>query len=193
MSIRRFSRWAPAALLAVPLLAGCAGLDAGSTPATGAPAHPAPDVTFVDRAARDGLTEVRLARLAADRATDPKVKDLAQTMLADFETSNEQLRKVAAGLGLALPQDLDRAERWDYTALARLQGNDLHRYYVNMVAEYHVKEVRLFRREAGRGEDATIRRFAAATLPALKAGREKAQGLIPYWGYGRTYGGDTPQ
>jgi putative membrane protein len=187
VQVLRFLRSSRAILILGPLIGGCAAVQAGSPP------PPTQDEKFLDRAARDGLAEVRLARLAADRATDPRVQDLAQAMLADFAASNELLGRVAATLGLPLPQDLDRAESWDYKALARLHGDDLHRYYVNMMAEYHVKEVRLFRREVGRAADSPLRRFAAATLPALKAGREKAQRLVPFWGYGRTYGGDTPQ
>jgi putative membrane protein len=178
-------------ILLIPLLAGCA--TANGRPASSAPAHPTGDEDFLDRAARDGLAEVQLARFAADKATDPRVKDLARDMLADFEQSNAHLRQLAAGKGLSLPQDLDRAEKWDYRSLARLSGADLHRYYVNMVAEYHVKEVRQFRREVGRTTDPEIHRFAAATLAVLKAGREKAQGLVPLFGNGRTFGGDTPQ
>ena len=193
MTILRALRCSGAALLFVLPIAGCAAVNAGSPLPAGAPPHLSQDEKFIDRVARDGLTEVRLARLAADRATDPRVKDLAQSMLADFETSNDRLSKVAASLGLSLPQDLDWAERWDYKSLARLHGDDLHRYYVNMVAEYHVKEVRLFRREIGSAADPAVRQFAVATLPVLKAGRETAQKLIPFWGYGRTYGGDTPQ
>jgi putative membrane protein len=185
-----------AALLAVPLLTACAASRGAAAPATGATAAQArspQDGEFLACAARDGLAEVRLAKLAAEKATDPQVKDLAQVTLADFEKSNDHLRQVAARLGVALPADLDRQQRWDYTSLARLDGMYFHRYYVNMMAEYHVKEVREYRHEVGTSGDAALRQYAAATLPALKADREKAQQLVGFWGQGRTYGGDDAQ
>jgi len=153
------------------------------------------DQRFLAQAAREGMTEVKLGELAADHSADPRVKSLARQMLDDFARTNEQLRQLAAAKGVALPAGLDQREEWDYRALARLAGGDyeFNRYYVNMMAEYHVADVRYFRWAAKHTADPDIRRFAAANLRVLKDHREMAQTLVPQFGIGRTWGGDSPQ
>jgi putative membrane protein len=172
---------------------------AGCSLATGDGANPAAagrslaaDQDFLNAMARDGLQEVKIAQLAMKTADDPRVKDLGRHMIDEFEKTGQELHQIAAAKGLTLPADFDRDEKWDYKSLARLDGLFFDRYYVNMVVEYHTKDLRRFRREARRSPDPELRRFAAGTLPALEAGLNQAEALQPYYGFTRTYGGDTP-
>lgn len=57
---------------------------------------------FIQKAAKSGLKEVRLARLAAERATDPAVRDYAQMLLADHQQANVQLTSIARTRGIAV-------------------------------------------------------------------------------------------
>lgn len=196
-----------APLLCVPLLAaGCTSTCGDYIPSvmpgypwsyeganTPTAARTSEEGKFLACIARDDLAEVRLAQLALARSKDARVKDLAQGMLDDFGKTNDDLHRVAAGLGVALPDGLTKMEAWDYRSLARLDGMYFDRYYVNMVAEYHVNEVRSFRREATRSTDPAVHTFVVSTLRVLRAGRDKAQGLVPLFGIGRTYFGDVPQ
>jgi putative membrane protein len=173
--------------LAAALATGCASLWAGG------PNDPAADRHFVEEAAREWQAEVKLGELAVDRAEDPRVKELARTILDDFKASEDPLRQLAAAKGIALPAQLDGQRDWDYRALARLHQYAFHRYYVNMMADYHVRDVRRFRHEVKHAADPELRRFAAANLKMLKDHREKAQVLMPQFGLSRTEGGDVPQ
>jgi len=175
-------------------IAAAAASTVGATPAAAA-ADPgaAGDRRFLEQAAREGLAEVKLGELAAGKAEDPRVKTLARAMLDDFRKLNDELRQLAAAKGIALPADLDKQEAFDYGALARLCCYEFNRYYVNMMAEYHIRDVRHFRSEAKHTADPDLRRFADANLRVLKDHREKAQTLVPYFGHGRTDGGDAPQ
>lgn len=172
--------------------AGCV-----AAPRTG-PAAPgsgdaAADRAFVERAAREGLAEVKLGELAADQAQDPRVKALARGILDDYKQTNGQLQALAAAKGIPLPAEIDHQEAWDYRQLARLCCYEFNRYYVNMMADYHIADVRRFRREAARTADPELRRFAAANLRLMKDHRNQAQLLVPWFGHGRTDGGDAPQ
>jgi len=171
-----------------PLAAGHRGGTGGGTIA-----EQSADRRFVEQAARDGLAEVKLGELAAGKASDPRVKSLARAMLDDFRQIDDQLRRLAAAKGIALPADLDARQRWDYEALDRLCCYEFNRYYTNMMADYLVKEVRRFRHARQGVADPDIRRFAALNVPVLRDQRERAQALVPYFGHGRTDGGDTPQ
>jgi putative membrane protein len=200
LALRRRSTVAP--LFALPRRSTVALLLALATGCASAPPPPAPgpggpsprDQAFLATAAAAGLAEVKFAELAAGRSQNHQVQDLAHTLLADFAATNQALDQVAAARGLPLPADLDSTGRRDYRALDRLsEHRDFDRYYVNLVAEYHVHAVRRFRGELRHTADPDLRRFAAATLRVLERDRDLAQGLVPNFGHGRTYGGDTPQ
>lgn len=187
------------ALLLAGAAAGCATASAGGAAPPGTPANTAAagrslaaDQEFLDTVARDGLQEVKIAQLAVKTADDTRVKDLGRHMIDEFEKTGQELHQIAAAKGLTLPADPTFDERWDYKSLARLDGLFFDRYYVNLVVEYHTKVLRRFHREARRSPDPELRRFAAGTVPALVAGLDQAETLQPYYGFTRTYGGDTP-
>ncbi len=175
----------------VTLTAACASLDrpAGATPAAG----PTADQAFLAAAASEGLAEVRYAELAEERSRNPEVRTFARTLLDDYRTTNAAIREAAAAKGIALPTDLDQVEKRDLWQLGRLYTYEFDRYYVNMVAEYHIHGVRQLRRELRHTADPDLRALAHGVMKIVERDRDLAQSLIPHYGFGRTYGGDTPQ
>src|SRR5215208_3996462 len=74
---------------------------AGSTAANGTIA--ATDKTFVMEAAKGGMAEVELGRLATEKAANADVKQFGQRMVDDHSKANEQLKSLAAQKGVTLP------------------------------------------------------------------------------------------
>ncbi len=58
---------------------------------------------FIEKAAKSGLKEVRLSRLAAERTSDPDVRDLANTIMHDHQDANAQLASIANSKGVMVP------------------------------------------------------------------------------------------
>jgi predicted outer membrane protein len=54
-----------------------------------------PDEEFITKAAADGTAEVELGKLASSKASDAKVKMLAQRLVKDHSTANTQLMTLA--------------------------------------------------------------------------------------------------
>ena len=179
------------ALLLVTLTAGCASLPVAGGTAPGE--RLSADQSFLAAAAREGLAEVRYAELAEERSHNPEVKTFAHTVLDHYRTTNAALRQIAASKGIPLPDGLDKVQEWDLTALNRLYTFEFDRYYVNMVAEYHIRDVREIRREERHTTDPDLRAASHGLLKIMERDRDLAQELIPHYGHGRTYGGDTPQ
>src|SRR5262249_46165610 len=65
------------------------------------------DAEFVQKAAIAGLAEVKMAKLAIDRAQAPEVKQFARKMLADHTKANTELKRIADKKGLQVPTQLD--------------------------------------------------------------------------------------
>jgi putative membrane protein len=156
-----------------------------SSPATNKPAPPgshgmahgmksgslaAADRTFVREAAKGGMAEVEMGKLAASKATNPEVKAFGQKMVDDHSKANDQLRQVASGKGMQLPTNLDTKSRAAYNHLEKLSGDAFDRAYVKMMVKDHVQDVAAFDKEAkSSGADSDVQQFASSTLPTLRS------------------------
>ncbi|MBV8201429.1 MAG: DUF4142 domain-containing protein [Acidobacteria bacterium] len=137
----------------------------------------ATDRSFVMAAARGGLAEVELGKLAASKATDPDVKSFGQRMVDDHSKANDKLRQVASQKGVPIPSDLDRKTRSELDRLAKLSGSEFDRTYVKMMVKDHVKDVAEFNREATRAHDSQVRQFVSETLPIIQDHLKMAKDL----------------
>ena len=52
------------------------------------------------------MSEVELGQLAAQRASDPQVKQFAQRMVTDHGKANDELKQIAARKNVQLPADI---------------------------------------------------------------------------------------
>src|SRR5207248_985091 len=65
------------------------------------------DQQFVQHAARDGLAEVQLGQMAAERASNPEVQRFGQRMVTDHTKANQELMTLAQSKNIAIPMDID--------------------------------------------------------------------------------------
>src|SRR6187402_962675 len=93
-------------------------LAVGAAAQTGA-AVPAPDRTFVEKAAAGGAAEVEGGKLAEQRATNDKVKQFG------------------AGKGLQLPSSPDAHHHQEMAKLQRLSGAEFDRAYMDHMVKDH--------------------------------------------------------
>jgi len=127
------------------------------------------DRSFVLDAARGGLEEVELGKLAASKAANPDVKSFGQKMVDDHTKANDQLKSVASQRGIELPANLDHKAKAEYDRLDKLSGDEFDRAYVKLMVKDHVKDVSDFQRVSKRmSSDPAIRQFASSTLPTLQ-------------------------
>ena len=72
-----------------------------SSEVSGSPAQKLPkldlapaEIARIAAIAQDGMTEVRLGKLAESKASDPEVKKLASLMVTEHSAANEQLKEL---------------------------------------------------------------------------------------------------
>ena len=87
------------------------------------------DSLFAMAAADGGLTEVTLAELGVQKATDPELKKFSQQMIAEHTKMNGELTALADAKGMALPEDDRPATEFCAQSLAGLSGEEFDRCY----------------------------------------------------------------
>ncbi|PTY06673.1 DUF305 domain-containing protein [Opitutaceae bacterium EW11] len=133
------------------------------------------DRHFVEKAAMGGEKEVRLARLASERATDPRVRSFAETLIKDHEQANSELTSLASSKGITLANE-DKEDR-HYKRLSDKSGTDFDKDYVSHMVKDHEEDVEMFEKESRKAEDAQLAAFASKTLPVLQKHLQMAKDL----------------
>jgi putative membrane protein len=133
------------------------------------------DEMFVKNTAKDGMAEVELGKLAAEKASNADVKSFAERMVSDHTKANDELKQVAAKKNITLPADPDAKAKAKYDRLSKLSGPAFDRAYMNEMLAGHKKAVAAFGREAKNGTDPDIKMFASSTLPTLQDHLKMAQ------------------
>lgn len=137
--------------------------------------HMAADASFATTAAEGGILEVQLGELAQTNATSPKVKEFGKTMMDDHSKGNEELKTLAQSKKIVLPATLGEANMKVYNDLREKKGNEFDRAYMELMVKDHEDDIKEFRHESEKGEDADIKAWAAGKLPMLEHHLQMAQ------------------
>lgn len=128
----------------------------------------AADSKFVKEAAVGGMEEVALGQLAAQKASDPDVKNFGQKMVDDHSKANDQLKQVASQKGITIPSALPASKQKEVDQLSKLSGTAFDKKYVSMMVQDHKKDVAEFKKESTKAKDTDVKGFASNTLPTLQ-------------------------
>jgi putative membrane protein len=132
-----------------------------------APAFAADDA-FVMKAAKGGMAEVELGKLAADKGSNDAVKKFGQRMADDHSKANDELAALAKSKSIALPTEIGPEEKALRDRLMKLSGPAFDQAYMKAMVSDHVKDIAEFRTESRTGKDPELKMWAAKTLPTLE-------------------------
>jgi putative membrane protein len=136
------------------------------------------DQAFAKDAARGGLAEVKLGKLAEDHGSSEAVKTFGTRMVAEHTKAGDKLKEAAAQKHIALPADLAPKDQANYDRLLKLSGADFDRSYAQDMVKDHEQDLRDFQREANHGHDDLIRTFAAQTVPMIQQHLQQAKDML---------------
>ncbi|HMH33225.1 MAG TPA: DUF4142 domain-containing protein [Puia sp.] len=132
---------------------------------------------FAVKAADGGMMEVALGRIAQEKASSQRVRDFGAMMVKDHTEANENLKHIAVALQVALPDSVGDDTKKEIDKLAKKNGKDFDKSYMDMMVEDHEKDVAEFRKAADKCSDSTIKSFAAVTLPTLEKHLDSARAI----------------
>jgi putative membrane protein len=165
--------------LAVAQTSGASAPGAPTASATTASSLAASDRKWVEETAAAGMAEVAMGKLGQEKSQAEPVRQYGARMVQDHTKANEELMKIAGGMGVALPAQLPKEQehRKHRDQLAAQQGAAFDKAFMNHMVDDHVKAVASFENQAKNGKNAELKAFAAKQLPTLRDHLASARSL----------------
>jgi putative membrane protein len=114
------------------------------------------DKTFIKKAAKGGMMEVAMGKLAEQNGQNDDVKSFGKRMVTDHSKANDELKSIAEKKGVKLPSK-EPTEKW---------SSD--KAYMNMMVKDHEKDLAEFQEEAANGSDPEVKKFAEGTAKVVQ-------------------------
>ncbi len=148
-----------------------------ATDAAGAP-DPATPQGFVDMAASSDMYEIEAGQLAQEMGERQDVKDLGAMMEQDHTASSEKLKAAVAegGATLTVPPQLLPKHQQQLDAL-RAAGDNFDSVYLQQQMLAHQEALNLLQTQASSGTVASLKAFAAETVPVVQGHLDHVQEL----------------
>jgi putative membrane protein len=129
---------------------------AQDTPAAGSSSLSAKDKMFMKKAAKGGMMEVAMGKLADEKGQSDDVKSFGKRMVADHSKANDELKKIAAQKNAKLPTK-EPTVSW---------SSD--KAYMDAMVKDHEKDLAEFQEEAKSGSDPDVKKFADDTAKMVQ-------------------------
>lgn len=136
-------------------LAGAARA-ADTTPTGGGSSLSEKDKTFMKKAAKGGMMEVTMGKVAEQKAQSDDVRSFGKRMVADHGKANDELKSIASKKGFELPNK-EHAGTWTSD-----------KAYIDMMVKDHEKDLAEFKEEANSGSDPDVKKFADDTAKVIQ-------------------------
>jgi putative membrane protein len=136
------------------------------------------DEAFVRAAARGGLSEIKLGKLAMDQGSNETVKAFGTRMVAEHTKAGDDLKEAAKEENIGLPTDLTAKDQATYDRLSKLSGAEFDQAYAQDMVKDHQQDLRDFQREANHGNDDVVRGFASETVPMIQQHLDQAKEML---------------
>jgi putative membrane protein len=121
------------------------------------------DKAFMQDAAKGGMMEVAMGRVAEKNATDSEVKNFGARMVKDHGKANDELKALAKEENVQLPAAKEPG-KWK-------SDKD----YMGMMVMDHEKDLAAFEKEAKDGSDPNVKSFASRTSEVVRKHLEMAK------------------
>jgi putative membrane protein len=114
------------------------------------------DKTFMKKAAKGGMMEVAMGKLAEQNGQSEDVKSFGKRMVTDHSKANDELKSIAAQKNVKLPGK-EPSEKWTSD-----------KQYIDAMVKDHEKDLAEFQEEANTGTDPDVKKFAEETAKVVQ-------------------------
>ncbi|MBV9549066.1 MAG: DUF4142 domain-containing protein [Alphaproteobacteria bacterium] len=134
---------------------------------------------FAGAAAATDLYEVEAAKVALERSKAPKVRQLAQAMIAAHTKTTTELKAIVAAekLDVALPDKLDTRHQTLIDDLRGIKPAEFDERYAGQQVDVHKEALILMRGYHAKGDNKALKKFAGNVENAVKMHLSMAERL----------------
>ena len=124
---------------------------------------------FVTAAATSDMYEVAAAKIAMARSKNPEIKRFAAKMAHEHSASTAKLKSVlASGVVATPPTELDERRKGLINNLNVATPAEFDKTYIDQQVDAHDEALTLMKGYADHGDNAALKAFAAAAVPAIQ-------------------------
>jgi len=131
---------------------------------------------FLVNVADVSMTEVQLGQIAAEKASNQRVKDFGSMMVKDHSAANDELKTLAANKNVTLPGSISEEHQKKIDDLNKKTGKDFDKAYMDMMEDGHESTVKDFEKNND-NKDADVKAFVNKMLPTLKMHLDSAKAI----------------
>jgi putative membrane protein len=135
------------------------------------------DKKFAKEALAGGMAEVQLGQLAEQKGNSEDVKQFGQRMVEDHTKLDDQMKPIAAQLGVQPPTQLMPKDQALLTKLQGLSGDEFDKVYIRAMLKDHKKDNKAFEQEATMGQNADEKQAAMQGDQVIKEHLQLAENL----------------
>ena len=128
----------------------------------------AKEAVFIMKAADGGMAEVEMGKLAADKGGSDAVKDFGNRMVKDHSKANDQLKDIAANMGVTIPDKVNAKEQAMIDKMSAMSGAAFDKVYVKEMVNDHRKDIAAFETAGKQVKNADLKKFIDSTVPVMK-------------------------
>lgn len=125
------------------------------------------DRLFMLKAAQGNMAEVMTSQLALQRSRNPRVRQIAQHMIAEHGRANAELLRLTSAKRLPMPRFVGAMHTATHDHLSRLTGARFDQMYMAAQVEAHENSINLYQQELVQGRDRDALAYARRTLPVI--------------------------
>jgi putative membrane protein len=126
------------------------------------------DRHYLNGEVRGSLYEIAGGRIAQQRGTTPKVKNLGAVLERDHLRSLDRSARLARRLGLKVPGNPDAAQHWSLHVAGTYAGLQFDQMYAWLQVAEHTVDIQDATEEARSGCKPQVRALARRSLPTLR-------------------------
>lgn len=137
------------------------------------------DQKFMRMAAKGGMAEIEMARVALEKSSNDAIKQYAQKMIDDHTMAGDELKQLASTKGVTLTMQADPKQMAMMAKIQKLSGLEFDTIYVKEAGvKAHQDMEKLFMKESMSGKDMETKAFAAKTLPVVRMHLQMAREMM---------------
>jgi len=135
------------------------------------------DKSFVTKAVKGNLAEIKLAQLAQEKSANSDVKSFAKKMISDHQKMNTDMESLATRNGMTLSTTLEPKEQALYDRLSKLTGPAFDHAYINEMVKDHTGDLAEFQKESSRANNADLKKLVSDDVRTIQHHLDSAKSL----------------